>query len=280
VTTVTTAADTDLQHRLYLHNRSLPDPTTLAEIQDLERRWVVPQAAELERRAPEFTSRGEVVERMQELLHTEENDQQEWDRYLAEEATLEQFKVVVGEFAVDGLIEAQAYLPIIPRLPAKSRMAVFRVLIDEFGSGIVEHEHCAMYRRLLAELDMPTELEPYVATANPESFAYVNLFHWFAARAPVPEYFLGAFAYFESSVLYAYRPFAAASERLGIRRREYYTEHLYIDNFHSRQMIDSIRDYEQERPLDLRKLWTGIEMTSMTVAATTEAAVNKARRIA
>lgn len=268
-----------IQKRLYVYNRSLPDAATYHELVGLERDWVVPRAAELEHRAPPFTSRHELVSVLRDLLRTEEADPPEWDRYLAEHATLEQFKIVVAEFAVDGLVESQSHLPIIPRLPAKSRMAVFRVLIDEFGGGDNEQEHSALYRKLLTELDMPTELEHYIATANDESLAHVNLFHWLAARAPAPEYFLGAYAYFESSVLYAFKSFAAASERLSIRNSQYYTEHLYIDSFHSRQMLDSIKALEEERPIDLAKVWAGIELTSTTVADATKAAVAKARRL-
>jgi hypothetical protein len=268
------------QRRLYGYNRSLPpDATTYRELVNLERKWIVPQAAELEHRAPPFTSRHELVSTLRELLRCEEADPPEWDQYLAEHATLEQFKVVVAEFAVDGLVESQSHLPIIPRLPAKSRMAVFRVLIDEFGCGNNEQEHSALYCTLLTELGMPTELEHYIARANDESLAYVNLFHWLAARAPAPEYFLGAYAYFESSVLYAFRSFAAASERLGIRNSQYYTEHLYIDSYHGRQMLESIKALEEDRPIDLAKVWAGIELTSSTVAKATEAAMAKARRL-
>ncbi|MGH3997702.1 MAG: iron-containing redox enzyme family protein [Pseudonocardiaceae bacterium] len=275
-----TVVGTNSSHKkLYVYNRSLPDAMTYTEIVNLERAWVVPRAAELEHLAPRFTSRQQLVSHLRERLRHEEAAPPEWDWYLAKYATLEQFKIVVAEFAVDGLVESQSHLPIIPRLPAKARMAVLRVLIDEFGCGNNEQEHSALYRTLLTELGMPTELERYIPTVNDESFAYVNLFHWLAARAPVPEYFLGAYAYFESSVLYAFKSFATASERLGIRNSQYYTEHLYIDSFHSRQMLEAIKALEEERPIDLAKVWVGIELTSTTVAEATEAAVTKARKL-
>jgi len=272
------SADTT-QRRLYVYNRSLRDVTAYRELVSLEQEWILPRAAELEHRAPPFTSRHELVAALRELLRREEADPPEWDQYLADHITMEQFKLVVAEFAVDGLVESQSHLPIIPRLPAKSRMAVFRVLIDEFGCGNDDQEHSTLYYKLLTELGMPTELEHYVARANEESLAYVNLFHWLAARAPAPEYFLGAYAYFESSVLYAFKSFAAASERLDIRNNQYYTEHLYIDSFHGRQMLESIKALEEVRPIVLAKVWAGIELTSVTVTEATEAAMSKARRL-
>jgi hypothetical protein len=92
----------------------------------------------------------------------------------------------------------------------KTRMAVFRVLIDEFGCGNSEQEHSQLYRDLRTELGMPTELDHYIEIVSEPSLAYVNLFSWLAARAPAEEYFLGADAYFESSVLSAFQNFAAA----------------------------------------------------------------------
>ncbi|MGB6162098.1 MAG: iron-containing redox enzyme family protein [Pseudonocardiaceae bacterium] len=269
------------QRRLYRHNRSVPDIDGYAEMLELERDWVVTMAADIERCAPRLRSRVELMEALGQLLREEEAaGPSENERFLAEDASLEQFKVVVAEFAVDGLVESQSHLAIIPRLPAKARMAVFRVLVDEFGCGNDEQEHAALYRDLVAELAMPTELEHYVGLAGEPSFAYVNLFYWLAARAPATEYFLGAYAYFESSVLYAYRCYAAAAERLGIVSRKYYTEHLYIDTFHSRQMQAAIRALEQDRPVDLGKVWTGVQLTSAVVAEATDSAITKARSTA
>jgi len=269
-----------MQKRLYRYNRCLPDPVVLSEIVDIERRCVVARASDIERTAPHFASRQEFLAALDELLRREAAEQPEYDRFLAHEATREQFSFVVSEFAVDGLVESQAHLPIIPRLPPKTRMAVFRVLIDEFGCGNSEQEHSQLYRDLLMELGMPTDLDHYIEIVSEPSFAYVNLFSWLAARAPAEEYFLGAYAYFESSVLSAFQSFATGAERLGIHNRRYYTEHLYIDGFHSRQMLEAIKALEDERPIDLPKIWTGALLTSATVAEATEAAVTKARRAA
>lgn len=274
-----TATDSP-QKRLYVHNRTVVDVDGYADMLAIERDWAVRMAAEYEERAPDFSSRAELLEALRTLLREEERaGPSEAERFLAEEATLEQFKEVVTDFAVDGLVESQSHLGIIRRLPARARTTVLRVLIDEFGCGNDEQEHAQLYAALVSELGLPTDLEYYVARAPDECFAYVNLFHWFADRAPDPEYFLGAYAYFESSVLYAFRCYARASERLGIRNGKYYTEHLYIDSFHSKQMRSSIRALEQERPVRFAKVWAGIQMTSETVARATEASVNRARNL-
>lgn len=269
------------QKRLYVYNRTVPDIDGYADLLAIERDWVVRLAAEYEERAPRFSSRAELLEALRTLLREEERDSPtEAERFLAEEATREQFTAVVTDFAVDGLVESQSHLGIIRRLPARARTTVLRVLIDEFGCGHDEQEHAQLYAALVRELGLPTDLDYYVARAPDECFAYVNLFHWFADRAPEPEYFLGGYAYFESSVRYAFQCYARASERLGIVNRKYYTEHLYIDSFHSKQMRGSIRALEQERPVRLAKVWVGVQLTSAAVAQATAASISRARSVA
>ncbi|MFC0861224.1 iron-containing redox enzyme family protein [Sphaerimonospora cavernae] len=265
------------QKRLYVYNRSVLTPQQYTELWAIERDWVVRRAAEHEERAPRFGFRIELIDALHDLLAKEQAEPSDGEYFLAEEATLDQFGVVAAEFAVDGLVESQSHLGILQRLPSRSRMAVLRVLIDEFGCGNDDMEHSHLYRDLLTELGMPTDLEHYVERAGDASFAYVNLFHWLADRAPEPEYFLGAYAYFEASVLYAFKPFAAATKRLGIASDRYYTEHLYIDSFHSKQMQTAIRGLGEHREVDLAKVWAGITLTSEIIGEATAAAITRAR---
>ncbi|AOS64616.1 iron-containing redox enzyme family protein [Actinoalloteichus hymeniacidonis] len=268
----------DPQRRLYALNHRVLDAEGYAELLDLERGWVVPAAAREVAQAPPFESLPELMTALRDLLEFEEREgPSEHERFLAQEASLEQFKMVVADFAVDGLVESQSHLGIIPRLPGQARNTVMRVLIDEFGCGNNDQEHAELYRRLVAGLGMPTELAHYVAEAPAECLAYVNVFHWFAHRAPEPEYFLGAYAYFESSVLYAFRCYADAGARLGIDST-YYTEHLHIDSFHSTQMRSAIYALQRERPVELAKVWAGVQLTSRIVAEATEASFGRARQ--
>ncbi len=269
------------QRRLYIHNRVAPDVAGYADLLDVEAKWIIPLARRAEEAAPDFASRRELMDALHERLRTEEaSGPSEDERFIAEDTTLAQFRSIVADFAVDGLVESQSHLGIIRRLPAKARTAVLRVLIDEFGCGNDDQEHAQLYTKLVTELGLPADLEHYVRIAPEECFAYVNLFHWFADRAPAAEYFLGGYAYFESAVLYGFRCYAAAVERLGIEHGDYYKEHLYIDTFHSKQMQASLRALEQARPLDLAKVWAGVTLTSEIVAAATVAAAARARLVA
>ncbi|MFC7923616.1 iron-containing redox enzyme family protein [Streptomyces cinereoruber] len=258
-------------HALYRRVPSLGDYGSMTAI---EERWILPKARAYEASAPRFGSVGELLSALKDFLAEEEAALPESATFLAEHATLEQFTTVVRQFALDGLTESESLLPVVPRLPYRSAMAVFRVLIDELGCGNEEKAHSQLYRDLLTELGLSLRLEDYLDETVPECYAYVNMFHWLASRASSPQYFLGAYAYFETSVLYAFQSFARAAGRLGIRNDAYYTEHLYIDSYHSSHMRTAIRALDEP---DLAKIWAGVRLASDIVGTATEAAVARAR---
>ncbi len=274
----TEPADSDLK-RLFVHNRSLPDTRTYAEIERIERDWIVPLVARLEETTPPLASRAEWVGALDELL-TRESAGTPAGHYLAEKATLRQMTSVVAEFAPDGLTEAQNFFPAIPRLPIRAQMAVMRVLIDEFGCGNLQQAHSQLYRELLAELGLPLELDAYLDRTSDETYAFLDVFYWLTQRAPHMEYFLGALAYLEASIPSAFTVQARACERLGIAHGRYYTEHLHIDTFHRKEMQVAIREYEAAHGLDPTRLWVGALLLSELIGTAFETAVERAREAA
>ncbi|POX43230.1 iron-containing redox enzyme family protein [Streptomyces sp. Ru73] len=265
--------------RLFVLNRTIPTPDELRELHDLEQRLIVARADAIEAAAPDMPDRAALNRHMKALLTAEEADPPPFERVLAEDLTRDQFKEVVAQFAVDGLTESESFLPIVWRLPKKAKMAVFRVLVDEFGCGNLDQAHFHIYRELMLELGMSVDVNDYLDTTNEETFDFVNAFFWAAARAPYPEYFLGTLCYLECSILYAFKPFAAAAERLGLNPR-YYTEHLHIDHFHAKELQVAIRELDAEAELHPAKVWTGFKLASEVIGGATEAAVASALKVA
>ncbi|MFI1178928.1 iron-containing redox enzyme family protein [Streptomyces sp. NPDC020799] len=274
----TAPTDSDLK-RLFVHNRSLPDVRTLAEIERIERDWVVARVAHLEETTPPLASRADWVAALEDLL-AKESEGTPAGRYLAEEATIGQMTYVVAEFAPDGLTEAQNFFPAIPRLPLRAQMAVMRVIIDEFGCGNLQQAHSQLYVNLLAELGLPLELDAYLDRTSDETYAFLDVFYWLTQRAPHMEHFLGGLAYLEASIPSAFTVQARACERLGIANGRYYTEHLHIDTFHRKEMQVAIREYESAHGLDPTRLWTGALLVSELIGTAFEAAVERAREAA
>lgn len=267
------------QRQLFALNRSaLGDLESYDRLLKLESAWLGPLMKELEATCPRFGSRAELIEAFDRMLETEKNNPTETSSFLAKRATREQFRVVVQQFALDGLTEAQSFLPIIARLPLPAQMPMMRVFIDEFGCGNYDQTHSRLYIELLTELGLPVDCESYVPITNDETFAFVNIFYWMTLRTPHPEYFVGALAYLENSIPYAFTCFADACSRLGIAHHHYYTEHLHIDGFHAKETRNTLRELDANGKLDCSRAWVGMQMGSLLIGQAFDAAVAKARQ--
>jgi len=258
-------------------NRTVPELETYARIFDLEKGWIVQVARLFELEAPRFGSREELMRAFDAQLHRENHAPGESATFLAERATPAQFRVVVQQFAVDGLTEAQSFFPIIGRLPIRAQMPMMRVFIDEFGCGHEEQTHSRLYMDLLSELNLPLDLAAYLDGINDESYAFVNVFYWMTQRASHPDYFLGALAYLENSIPYAFACFASACRRLNVHNHGYYTEHLHIDGFHAKETRAALREYDAACGLDCAKAWVGMQLGSALIGQAFDAAVARAR---
>jgi hypothetical protein len=262
--------------RLFIYNRSVPTSVLYADIEQIEGPWISALLAELERDTEPVGSRLEWVQRLDDML-AEQTQGSDSSRFLANDATYAQFRLYVKEFAADGLTEAQNFFPAVARVPIKSQMALMRVMIDEFGCGNLRQSHSYLYRNLLVELDLPSELDDCLDYVSDETFQMLNVFYWLASRAPQPEYFLGALAYLEASIPSAFSCLVDACARLGIQHGTYYTEHLHIDAFHKKELQTAIREYELARGLDPTKVLIGAKLLSQLIAGAVDVAVEKAR---
>lgn len=196
--------------------------------------------------------------------------------FLADEINREQFKRVISEYAPDGLTEAFAMFSAIPKVQGAAQFPVMRILIDEFGKGKLQKSHSELYRELLRELGLPTELEGYGKGLNEESFAFVNIYHWLTKRADKIDYYLGALAFSEMIVPSSFQTFAAACERLGIQRKDYFTEHIHIDSYHTKEAFHALEILAKDNKIDLNSALLGAELVKEVGDLAFEAAMRKA----
>lgn len=273
---MTVATDTAPLRRLFLLNRSVPDPAVYAQIAEIEQPWISGLLAELAAQTEPVPSRAGWLEVLAQQLEAEAADPGSL-AYLAHSASYEEFRAFVLEFAPDGLTEAQNFFPAIARVPIKAQMALMRVLIDEFGCGNLQQSHSYLYLKLLTELNLPTELDQVLEHTGEPTFAFLDSFYWLAQRAPDVEYFLGALAYLEASIPPAFSLLTEGCQRLGISNSAYYSEHVHIDAFHMKEMQTAIREYEAVHGLDATKLVIGAKLLSQVLGAAVEDAVQRAR---
>jgi len=245
------------QKELFLNNWALQTPEVLTRIVEIEKPWIEACVMALDDSDEKVESFAAYKTKLQALLQEDEMNTPPSMTYLAEDATREEFRFIISQFAVDSLTEAQSFWPIIPRLPYRAQMPVMQILIDEFGCGNLGQMHSNIYCELLAELELPTALEPHVEVACDEVFKYVNIFHWMTKRAESFEYFLGGLAWFESVVPWFFSFYMTACKRLIVASSKYFSEHIHIDEFHARYALLSLREAEAEVPVDYTKAWIG-----------------------
>jgi hypothetical protein len=265
--------------RLFELNRSIPTAARYQEIEAIEAEWLEPIVAEEAARAPQLSSVREIAQLIEESIQDDDSAGRSAADFLANDATRDQFRAVVAEYAVDGLTEAQNFFPAIPRLPIRAQMAVMRVLIDEFGCGNLRRAHSELYMDLLRELDLPTDLASHLRGASAETLAFVNCFYWLASRAPDVEYFLGALAYLEAYIPTGFSCLDAACRRLGITHGLYYSEHIHIDDFHKQELQTAIREHDRAQGCDFAKVWVGMTVLRRLFGESFEVATDKARAL-
>ncbi len=266
------------QKQLYHYNRDQVvyakrhDQTYL----DFEAQWIGSALSSLPS-TTEVNDYNSLIKGIHEFIADESSEEPESSRFVAEECSLDQFRTLIQEFAVDGLTEAQIFYPIMPRLPLESQLPMLRILIDEFGSANPAKTHTMLYRKLLDELGMSTELAFYFDRIESSSYAFVNMFYWLTLRADDASYFAGALTYLESIIPAVFPCYTQACERLGIKHHHYYSEHCHIDSFHAKECFRLLKAMNQTQVLDIDKAWSGVRLASLVTNQAFEQAVLKAQ---
>lgn len=265
------------QRTLCLWNLGWLPPTVEATTLAWERRWIASEWQDLVRTAAPIASVTELQSALEHLVTASPQPFTSPRTWLVEEMGLEALQRLLSEYAIDGLTEASAMFAIVPRLQGRAQAAVMRILIDEFGCGNPQRVHAELYRQLLQELGLSTDLKEYLDTVNEESLAFVNVYHWLTKRAPRVDAYLGALAYTEMAIPTSFASFAVACERLGIRQRTYFTEHVHIDPYHTQDALLALNAMAEEGRLDVQEAWLGALLAHKVSECAFTAALRTAR---
>jgi len=264
------------QKNLFLKNRHALEASHEAALAEYETAWIEGLLSPFHGGATSVMSFGAFQNQLDRNLAAAAAADSPGARFLAQEANHSQFKLLVEQFAVDGLTEAQSFLAIVPRLPLTVQMPIMRILIDEFGCGNIDFMHSRLYQNILLELGSSIELADFIADTAEEVYEFVNIFHWMTKRAAQVEYFLGALAWFEAVVPTFFNPYMDACMRLGIKQHAYYSEHIHIDFYHARSALVALRELEKHQSVDYRLAWLGVQAVEDVTNRAFDAAVARA----
>ncbi|WP_341939084.1 iron-containing redox enzyme family protein [Marinimicrobium sp. C2-29] len=266
------------QKSLYLYNCERiqdtinHDPEYLA----FEEQWVSAIIESVDGVGDDFGYR-DLVNYFDRLVEEESADEPESAAYVSKSMSLDEFRVMVQEFAVDGLTEAQVFYYIMPRLHLEAQMPMLRILIDEFGSANPNRMHTGLYCKLLKELGMPSTASFYIDKIDDVSYEFLNMYFWLTLRADDPSYFVGALTYLETMIPVVFPCYVDACKRLGIEAHQYYSEHCHIDDFHAVEGKRIFKAMERTGTLNARKAWLGVKLSSVVTNKVFDNAVNVAR---
>ncbi len=268
----------DLQKELFLANRSCIKQLKPLDsrIAAFERDWIYSTISKT-RTANTPADLGALRQQLANLVEEDRSEIPPSAFYVAEHMTRDEFKILVQEFALDGLTEAQVFYHLMPRLNLAAQMPMLRMMIDEFGSGNLKRSHTTLYVDLLKELEMPVDLEFYIGANSSAGFSFPNMFCWLTMRADDPSYFAGVITYFETVVPFFFECYTSICERLQIKAHTYYSEHVHIDVFHAIEGQRLLKAMDATGDLDPVKAWHGICMGRGIINAAFDAAVDKAR---
>ena len=268
------------QKQLYLYNifqitqASEHEKTYL----DYEKQWIFSGLKSIEDSSNPKSYKN-LISAIADFVAAESDDVTESSIYVSKNISLDQFRVLVQEFAVDGLTEAQIFYSIMPRLSLTAQLPMLRILIDEFGSGNPKRTHSELYKNLLRELYMPADETFYYDKIDNLSYAFINMFYWLTLRADDPSYFIGALTYLESIIPAVFPCYVEACQRLGIQHHHYYSEHCHIDAYHAKECFRILKAMHQTNTLNISKTWKGLRLASLVTNQAFEQAVQKAKRL-
>lgn len=268
------------QKSLYQYNQERIHDTTNHDSAFLnyENHWIEQYLATLDP-GENLASLGDLIKSIERFVAEESSLESVTAEYVSQKMTRQEFQLLVEQFAIDGLTEAQVFYYVMPRLELKAQLPLLRILIDEFGSANPSKVHTALFVSLLQELNMPVTKNWYIDRTYSSSYEFVNMFYWLALRADDPSYFVGALTYLETVIPVLFPCMVDACARLNISAHHYYSEHCHIDKYHAIEGKNILRAMAATHTLDVQKAWQGVQLSSLITNQVFDEAVSRIRKI-
>ncbi len=155
-------------------------------------------------------------------------------RYMAREATLEQWREFLVVRSVYHLKEADPHTFAIPRLAGKAKAALVEIQADEYGGGVAARMHSELFADLLRDLGLDPAYGALWDAAPAAAFSSVNTMSLFALHRRWRAAALGHLACVEMTSSEPSRRYSAGLRRLGYGERTtvFYDEHVEADAVH------------------------------------------------
>ena len=174
----------------------------------------------------------DVGEALQQMLAVD--DGPPLSRFLEREATRQQAVEHVIHRSAYQLKEADPHSWAIPRLSGAAKAALLEIQFDEYGCGVADRMHSALFARTMEGLGLNPSYGAYVGRLPGITLATVNLLTGFGLRRSRRGALVGHLAMFEMTSSIPNRRYGNAFRRLGYDAEvtAFYDEHVQADAVH------------------------------------------------
>jgi Iron-containing redox enzyme len=249
----------DLQLALYLcyelHYRGLPgvderwewEPSLLALRSGLERRF----EDELRRDVPVPATPANGAMDLALRAIADADDGPPLSRHLERSGTLEQFLEFVVHRSAYQLKEADPHSWALPRLTGGPKAAMVEIQADEYGGGVPDRIHAALFARAMDALGLDSRYGAYIDHLPAVTLATVNLMSMFGLHRRLLGAIVGHLALFEMTSAVPNRRYGHGLRRLGFGddATAFYDEHVVADSVHENvAAVDLAGGLARERP--------------------------------
>lgn len=162
--------------------------------------------------------------------------------YIKNNMSKEGYRHLLAVGSVDGLVEASRQSRVCGGAANEIMCAIFRVLMEEYGTGRFNKKHSTFFATMMRELDLNEEPEFYFDLVPWQSLASIN--HNFLLTERRRHYlrYAGGLTFFEVNGPSVYRSYLAAARRVGLSEGAagYWELHIKEDERHGRQMVEDV----------------------------------------
>ncbi|KAL3133370.1 hypothetical protein ABBQ38_007241 [Trebouxia sp. C0009 RCD-2024] len=178
----------------------------------------------------------------QQAAHDVDPPLSEAASYIKNEMSKEGYRHLLAVGSVDGLVEASRQSRVCGGAPNEIMCAIFRVLMEEYGTGRFNKKHSTFFATMMRELELNEEPEFYFDLVPWQSLASIN--HNFLLTERRRHYlrYAGGLTFFEVNGPSVYRSYLAAAQRVGLSDAAagYWELHIKEDERHGRQMVEDV----------------------------------------
>jgi hypothetical protein len=155
-------------------------------------------------------------------------------RHIEHHAELWQAREFVVHRSAYQLKEADPHTFGIPRIAGRAKAAMVEIQADEYGGGIAERMHSALFAATMRELGLDPTYGAYVGRLPASTLATVNLISLFGLRRRWRGALVGHLACFEVTSPQPNRRYGNGLRRLGLgtTATEFFDEHVEADSVH------------------------------------------------